>query len=74
MLRNYEVQSAEPKNTQLKIVGVTNIITEDELITNLKPQNDQLKEAQELKVIKMFENKTRKAETYCAIIDIARDR
>ena len=69
----YEVQSAELKNSQLKIVGMTNIITEAELITNLKKQNDHLKEAQELKVIKIFENKNRKPETYCAIIEVQYD-
>lgn len=66
MSEKYEVTMPELKNPKVKIIGMDNELTEDELVNVMKRQNEWLANA-EIKVLNIYKTKSNK---WCAILEL----
>lgn len=65
----YEINTPAIRNKQIKIVGMSNGASEEELTLMLKKQNEHISNDNELKVLKVFENKKNLSDKHGAIVE-----
>lgn len=66
---DYSVKALPLKNPRFKIINMSEKLSEDIIIENIKKQNDFINKNAEFKVIKMLETKKGRYTEYCAIIE-----
>jgi hypothetical protein len=72
MGKKYEIRFTKQINPQIKLIGLNEILTEEEILRCLVIQNDILNGTDSLKVIKIIENK-RKINSFNIILEVTAD-